>query len=116
MAKLQLKLRFLLYYRKLRYESLFVQTTCGKLENRKKTIINYYDYEIKDFEQWRGKNVDATIDMTLILQTINWKHFLSDSRYSINAKSAHDTGAFWLSYTQIIALYVGSAISSRSKS
>ena len=46
-------------------------------------ITNYYYYEIKDFEQWGWfKNVDATVGDALTAQTIKWKHFLSDSRYS----------------------------------
>ena len=46
-------------------------------------ITNYYYYEIKDFEQWGWfKNVDATVGDALTSQTIKWKHFLSDSRYS----------------------------------
>ena len=46
-------------------------------------ITNYYYYEIKDFEQWGWfKNVDATVGDALSSQTIKWKHFLSDSRYS----------------------------------
>ena len=40
-------------------------------------------YEIKDFEQWGWyKNVDATIGEPLTAQTIKWKHFLSDARYT----------------------------------
>ena len=46
-------------------------------------ITNYYYGEIKDFEQWGWfKNVDATVDVALTAQTIKWKHFLSDTRYS----------------------------------
>ena len=48
-------------------------------------ITNYYYYEIKDFEQWGWfKNVDATAPEgeALTAQTIKWKHFLSDSRYT----------------------------------
>ena len=46
-------------------------------------ITNYYYYEIKDFEQWGWfKNVDATVGAALTSETIKWKHFLSDSRYS----------------------------------
>ena len=46
-------------------------------------ITNYYYYEIKDFEQWGWfKNIDATVGDELTAQTIKWKHFLSDSRYS----------------------------------
>ena len=46
-------------------------------------ITNYYYGEIKDFEQWGWfKNVDATMGDALTAQTIKWKHFLSDSRYS----------------------------------
>lgn len=46
-------------------------------------ITNYYYGEIKDFEQWGWfKNVDATMGDALTAQTIKWKHFLSDSRYT----------------------------------
>ena len=46
-------------------------------------ITNYYYYEIKDFEQWGWfKNVDATVGDALTSQTIKWKHFLSDARYT----------------------------------
>ena len=46
-------------------------------------ITNYYYGEIKDFEQWGWfKNVDATDGDALTAQTIKWKHFLSDSRYT----------------------------------
>ena len=46
-------------------------------------ITDYYHDEMKDFEQWGWfKNVDATIGDALTAQTIKWKHFLSDSRYS----------------------------------
>ena len=46
-------------------------------------ITNYYYGQIKDFEQWGWfKNVDATMGDALTTQTIKWKHFLSDSRYS----------------------------------
>ena len=46
-------------------------------------ITNYYYYEIKDFEQWGWfKNVDATMGNALTSETIKWKHFLSDSRYT----------------------------------
>lgn len=47
MAKLQLKLWFLLYYRKLRYESLFVQKMSGELENRKNNHTFVYRIESK---------------------------------------------------------------------
>lgn len=40
-------------------------------------------YEIKDFEQWGWyKNVDATLGDALTAQTVKWKHFLSDARYT----------------------------------
>ena len=46
-------------------------------------ITDYYYGEIKDFEQWGWfKNVDATRGEALTEQTIKWKHFLDDSRYT----------------------------------
>lgn len=52
-------------------------------------ITSYYYGEMKDFEQWGWfKNVDATIgdELTpptpLTPQTVKWKHFLADPRYS----------------------------------
>ena len=47
------------------------------------TITPYYHSQMKDFEQWGWfKNVDATTGDALTSQTIKWKHFLNDSRYS----------------------------------
>ena len=38
---------------------------------------------MKDFEQWGWfKNVDATIGAALTAESIKWKHFLDDARYS----------------------------------
>lgn len=46
-------------------------------------INNNGYYGMKDFEQWGWfKNVDATIGDALTEETIKWKHFLNDSRYS----------------------------------
>ena len=46
-------------------------------------INNRGYFEMKDFEQWGWfKNVDATLGDALTEDTIKWKHFLSDSRYS----------------------------------
>jgi hypothetical protein len=47
------------------------------------TIGNRGYFEMKDFEQWGWfKNVDATLGDALTEDTIKWKHFLSDPRYS----------------------------------
>lgn len=47
------------------------------------TIGNKGYFEMKDFEQWGWfKNVDATLSDALTEDTIKWKHFLSDPRYS----------------------------------
>jgi hypothetical protein len=46
-------------------------------------INNNGYYGMKDFEQWGWfKNVDATIGDALTEETIKWKHFLNDPRYS----------------------------------
>lgn len=46
-------------------------------------INNNGYYGMKDFEQWGWfKNVDATIGDALTEETIKWKHFLKDPRYS----------------------------------
>ena len=47
------------------------------------TIGNRGYFEMKDFEQWGWfKNVDATLGDALTEDTIKWKHFLNDPRYS----------------------------------
>ena len=46
-------------------------------------INNNGYYGMKDLEQWGWyKNIDATIGDALTAQTIKWKHFLEDPRYS----------------------------------